>query len=57
MMGQEVKTLVDNEQPVGRYTVTWDATTDAGTRVASGVYLYVLKAGDFVQKRRMTVLK
>ncbi|MCI0692811.1 T9SS type A sorting domain-containing protein [candidate division KSB1 bacterium] len=56
-MGQVVKTLVDGEQPAGRYTITWDGTSEAGTRVASGVYLYVIKAGDFVQSRRMTVLK
>jgi len=56
-MGQVVKTLVDGEQPAGRYTITWDGTSEAGTRVASGVYLYVIKAGDFVQSRRLTVLK
>jgi flagellar hook assembly protein FlgD len=56
-MGQVVKTLVDGEQPAGRYTITWDGTSEAGTRVASGVYMYVIKAGDFVQSRRLTVLK
>ncbi|MGH7601429.1 MAG: FlgD immunoglobulin-like domain containing protein, partial [bacterium] len=56
-MGQVVKTLVDGEQPAGRYNVTWDGTSEAGTRVTSGVYLYVIKAGDFVQSRRMTVVK
>jgi flagellar hook assembly protein FlgD len=56
-MGQVVKTLVDSEQPAGRYTITWDGTSEAGTRVASGVYLYIIKAGDFVQSRRLTVLK
>lgn len=56
-MGQVVRTLVDSEQPAGRYTITWDGTSETGTRVTSGVYLYVIKAGDFVQSRRMTVLK
>lgn len=56
-MGQVVKTLVDGEQSAGRYTITWDGTSEAGTRVTSGVYLYVIKAGDFVQSRRLTVLK
>lgn len=56
-MGQVVKTLVDGEQSAGRYTITWDGTSEAGTRVTSGVYLYVIKAGNFVQSRRMTVLK
>jgi flagellar hook assembly protein FlgD len=56
-MGQVVKTLVESEQPAGRYTITWDGTSDTGTRVTSGVYLYVIRAGDFVQSRRLTVLK
>jgi flagellar hook assembly protein FlgD len=56
-MGQVVKTLVDGEQPAGRYTITWDGTSETGARVASGVYLYVIKAGDFVHSRRLTVLK
>lgn len=57
LMGQEVVTLVDEEQPAGSYTVRWNATNNFGIRVASGVYLYLLKAGDFVQSKRMTLLK
>jgi hypothetical protein len=57
LMGQEVVTLVDEQQPAGSYTVRWDATNNFGIRVASGVYLYLLKAGDFVQSKRMTLLK
>lgn len=57
LMGQVVKTLVDEDQPAGSHTIRWDATNDFGQRVASGIYLYVLKAGDFVQSKRMTLLK
>lgn len=57
ILGQKVKTLVDERKTPGRYTVQWDGTNDAGQRVASGVYLYRLKAGSFVQTRKMVLLR
>ncbi|MFQ5753345.1 MAG: FlgD immunoglobulin-like domain containing protein, partial [bacterium] len=57
LMGQQVKTLVDEAQPAGQHIIRWDGTNNFGTRVASGVYVYVIKAGDFVQSKRMTLLK
>lgn len=38
MLGQEIRTLVNEEKPVGVYEVTWDGKDDYGHRVASGVY-------------------
>ena len=52
LLGQEVATLVNKEQPAGEYKVNFDAT-----RMASGVYLYRLQAGNLIQVRKMTVLK
>ncbi len=43
ILGQEVKTLVDEEQPGGNYRVQWDGRDDSGRQVASGVYFYRLK--------------
>jgi hypothetical protein len=43
IQGQKVKTLVKEVLPSGNYLTKWDATTDNGTGVSSGVYLYVLK--------------
>jgi hypothetical protein len=57
LSGQLVKTLVDEEQPANSYTIFWDGTNKAGRKVASGIYIYALRAGDFVQKRRMALLK
>ena len=57
VLGQRVKTLVDEELGIGRYVVDWDSRTDAGTEVASGVYFYRLEADSFVETRKMVLLK
>ena len=56
LLGQRVATLVDQQQPAGFHTVTWDATSAAGQSVAAGVYLYRLRAGDQQQSRRMVLI-
>lgn len=55
--GQKVRTLVDAEMGPGDHTVEWDATSDAGTQVASGVYLYRLTAGDQTETKKMSFVK
>ena len=57
MMGREVATLVEDKMSAGQYEVQWNAQTDSGTRVASGIYLYRLRAGSFEQVRRMVLMK
>ncbi len=55
--GRRVKTLVDAAQTANSYTVYWDGTNDSGQNVASGMYFYTLKAGAFLQSRRMLLLR
>ncbi|MCK6623400.1 MAG: T9SS type A sorting domain-containing protein, partial [Calditrichia bacterium] len=55
--GQAVKTLVSRIQPSGEYDVQWDGRDNTGKAVASGVYLYQLKAGEFVESRKMVLLR
>lgn len=55
-MGQKIRTLVNGSQPAGFYQVTWDATDDAGSGVAAGVYFYRLNAADFVQTGKMLLV-
>ena len=57
MLGQKVRTLVNGLQNVGQYTVQWDARNDLGHSVASGLYFYRIAAGNFVQTRKMTLLR
>jgi len=55
--GQLVKKLVAGEMNAGRHSFTWDATNDRGERVASGVYLYVIKAGEFTAQKKLVLMK
>ncbi len=57
ILGEEVITLVDQEQRVGRYEVVWDGRNNQGKEVTSGVYLYRLKAGEFTAARKMVLLR
>lgn len=55
--GQLIKALVDQNQPAGYYSVTWNGKNDTGQHLSSGVYFYVLKAGSFVQIRKMVLVR
>lgn len=57
LMGQRVRTLVDKVQPAGNFVVRWDGTSDRGLKVASGIYFYRFKSGDFTKKHKMLLLK
>lgn len=52
LLGQKVATLVSESQPAGIYKVEWDATG-----LASGVYLYRLEAGEFVQSKKLILMR
>jgi len=58
IMGQEVRTLVNDTQAAGSYQVKWDGKNDVGHQVASGIYIFRLKAGEqFKASRTMMLLK
>lgn len=57
ILGQKVKTLVDQELGAGKHIVSWDATDDNGSKVATGVYLYRLNVDDRSESRKMMLLK
>ena len=54
MLGKQVKTLVNQTQAAGKYQIEWDGTDSNGNKVASGLYLYRLVAGDTKISRYMT---
>jgi len=55
--GQQVRTLVDAPLEQGFHTVIWDGRDVHGRPVSSGVYLYTLRIGPFVNTRKMVLLK
>ena len=52
VLGREVAMLVNETRPAGSYEISFDAS-----RLATGIYLCRLSAGDFVQVRKMILLR
>ena len=57
LLGQEVRTLVDENLDAGFHTAVWDGKNALGHQVASGVYMYRLQSGSYVKTLRMMLLK
>jgi flagellar hook assembly protein FlgD len=57
LLGQEVKTLVNETQQAGFHTIIWNGRNGAGYAVASGLYFYRLEAGAFTKAKKMLLLK
>lgn len=57
LAGRKIKTLFAGGRPPGEYVAKWDGTTDASVPAPSGVYLYRLQAGGFVQSRKMLLIR
>ena len=56
-LGEEVATLVNEFQTVGVRSATWNGTNNAGSSVASGIYVYRLAVGNVVKSEKMLFLK
>ena len=58
MLGQVVRTLVNEHQTAGRYAIQWDATNEHGQNMSSGIYFYrVQVGGEFTDVKKMLLLK
>jgi len=57
MLGRQVKTLINQTQDTGYRSVIWDATNDYGKLVSAGIYLYQIQAGEYMQTKKMVLLK
>jgi hypothetical protein len=64
ILGQEVKSLVNESQTPGGYAVQWNGTNNHGAQVSTGIYFYRLEVNgvgssrdNFVQVRKMLLLK
>jgi hypothetical protein len=57
VLGNEVATLVDEYRTAGNYEVDFNIGHNSSPALASGIYYYQLKVGDFVKTKKMILLK
>lgn len=56
-MGQTIRTLKNENQEPGKYVIRWDGKDNFGGQVSSGIYMYVLKAGEFQETKKAILLQ
>jgi len=57
IVGQRIATIAQADYPAGEHSVVWNGRDDDGRTVSSGVYFYRIKAGDFVDSKKMVLMK
>jgi len=57
LLGQKITTLVSGKQSPGNYQVQWHGLDDLGHQVSSGTYIYTISMGDFVQSKKMILVR
>ena len=57
MRGAAVRNLVDENVQAGHHTAVWDGRDDRYSLVASGIYLVRIEAEDFVEQRKMILIR
>lgn len=57
LLGQLVRTLVDEKQMAGNYAVIWDGKEENGQLVASGIYVYKIHTKAFVKTKKMVLIR
>jgi hypothetical protein len=56
-IGQLIKNLLNEEKSVGDYSIVWNGKDNNGNLVSSGTYYYQLQTGDYVQAKKMILIK
>jgi len=57
LLGQKIRTLVDEEKPAGYYQVQWDGRDYTGKSVSSGVYILKLETEGFIKDRKLMLIR
>lgn len=57
VLGQKVRTLLDASKPAGAHRVVWNGKDERGMSLPTGMYFYKMRAGEFVQVRKMLLLQ
>lgn len=56
-LGEKVRTLVSGKMDAGVHTISWDGTDNSGNLVSSGVYLYKLETDNYIESKKMLLMK
>jgi uncharacterized protein (TIGR02145 family) len=57
ILGRQVKTIYNDFQLAGRYRIQWDGRNDYNETVASGIYFYRLRSGEFISVKKMVLIR
>lgn len=57
LLGQQIKTIVQEKQSATVYTYQWNGLDESGKLMPSGVYFYRLKAGDFIETKKLLLVR
>ncbi len=57
VLGQKVRTLVNKGFSAGTHIVNWNGLNDFGARLSTGIYVYRIKAGKFIDSKKMLMIK
>ncbi|MBN2012020.1 PQQ-binding-like beta-propeller repeat protein [candidate division KSB1 bacterium] len=55
--GQLVRTLVNEYQPAGLKSIVWNGLDTKGQKVSSGIYVYQVEVGDYIDSKKMIMMK
>lgn len=57
LMGKEIATLVNEQKNAGNFSICWDGKDNSGKAIASGIYIYRIKANGFTEAKKLSLLK
>jgi len=57
VLGQELRTLVDREESAGWHTIRWDGKDAQAQELVSGIYIYQIEAGTFIDCKKLVLIR
>lgn len=57
ILGKKISTIVNETQQAGVKEVIWNGTDDLGRAVSAGIYIYQIRAGEFIESRKMVLMR
>ncbi|OVE79465.1 hypothetical protein BVY01_02455 [bacterium I07] len=57
LVGQKIRTLVDEQKQAGLYSILWDGRNDSGQLVSNGIYIYRMSSGKYTRIMKCVFMK